>query len=183
MASCLPTFSPVTFSNRREPSAFRVKETAGLFHSSTDRRTIRRSLPLTEATRLTRKRPASPRLAIAPDDLHVLGDGAAEVLEERLLVRGRPGLDELPLEDGRDLDELLDPVGVADAGQFDDDPVRALSLDERLGDAELVDAVADGLPDLVDGLVLEELDDRGLQGEGQLVPGEGVIPVPACTGR
>ena len=178
MASCFPTFSPVTFSNRREPSAFRLKETAGLFHSSTERRTIRRSLPVTEATLLTRKKPASPRLAIALDDLHVLGDLAAEVLEERFLVGGRPGLDELPLEDGRDLDEVLDPLGVVDAGELDDDPLRALPLDERLGDAELVDAVADGLPDLVDGLVLEELDDRRLQGEGQLVPGEGVIPVP-----
>ena len=53
-----------------------------------------------------------------------------------------------------------------------------LALDDRLGDAELVDAVADRLEALADGEVLEELDGRGLQGEGQLVPGEGVFPVP-----
>ena len=99
-------------------------------------------------------------LGIALDDLHVLRNRAAEFLEERLLVRGRSGLDELPLEDGRDLDQVLDPLRVGDARELDDDPLRALPLDQRLGDAELVDPVADGLDGLVDGLVLEELGDQ-----------------------
>ena len=39
-------------------------------------------------------------------------------------------------------ENLLRPGGVLDAGQLDDDPVLALLLDDRLGDAELVDPVA-----------------------------------------
>ena len=38
-----------------------------------------------------------------------------------------------------DLDEVLDAVRVVDAGQLDDDLVRALPLDERLRDAKAVD--------------------------------------------
>ena len=40
-------------------------------------------------------------------------------------------------------DQLAHRVDVADAGDLDDEAVRALRLDDRLGDAELVDAVLD----------------------------------------
>ena len=66
-------------------------------------------------------------LGVALEDFGVVGDLAARRLEEGRLVRGRAGLDQLPLEDGGDLDELLDPLGVVDAGQLDDDLVGALA--------------------------------------------------------
>ena len=54
IASCLPMFSPVTTPNRRPPSAFSVKLTAGWLFSSIVGRAFRRSLPVTAATFLTR---------------------------------------------------------------------------------------------------------------------------------
>ena len=97
------------------------------------------------------------------------GTDAVEGLEQGRLVGGRAGLDQLPLQDGGDLDQVLDPLGIVDAGQLDDDLVGALPLDERLGDAELVDPVADRLQGLVDGLVAQELGGERLQGEGDPV--------------
>ena len=47
-------------------------------------------------------------------------------------------------------DQLLGALRILDAGQLDDDVVVALPLDDRLGDAELVDAVADRLQRLLD---------------------------------
>ena len=117
-------------------------------------------------------------LGIALDDLGVVGDLPVRRLEEGGLVGGGAGLDELPLQDGGDLDELLDPLGVVDAGQLDDDLVRALPLDERLGDAESVDPVVDRLLGLADRLVAEELDDERLEGQVGPVAGEAVVPVP-----
>ncbi len=95
-------------------------------------------------------------LGIALEDLGVVGDHPVIGLEQGRLVGGRAGLDELPFQDGGDLDQLLDAVGVVDAGQLDDDLVVALPLDEGLGDAQAVDAVVDRFLGLVDRLVAEE---------------------------
>ena len=45
------------------------------------------------------------------------------------------------------LDDVFDAGGIVDAGEFDEDLVVAetVLLDDGLGDAELVDALADGL--------------------------------------
>ena len=116
-------------------------------------------------------------LGIALEHVHVVGDLAAEILEEGLLVGGGAGLGQLPLEHGRRLDDVHDPLEVVDAGQLDDEPLVALALDDRLGHAELVDAVADRFEGLVDGLVAEIDVHERLDRHGGLVAEERVIPV------
>ena len=59
--------------------------------------------------------------------------------------------DELELEHRGPADQLLRALRVLDAGELDEDLVISLPLDGRLGDAELVDPVADRLERLVDG--------------------------------
>ena len=61
---------------------------------------------------------------------------AGQRLLQRLGLVGDPELEEgAPLHDG------LGPGGLGDAGQLDHDPGVAHLLDQRLGDAELVDAL------------------------------------------
>ena len=71
---------------------------------------------------------------------------------------------------GRALEQLADALGVVDAGQLDDDAGRALALDQRLGHAEAVDALADDLlgadERLLDLLAEVELD-VGVVGAGR----------------
>ena len=55
--------------------------------------------------------------------------------------------------------------GSLNPGSWISDLGVLLALDVRLGDAPLVDAVADGLLRLLDGLLLEVLDDVGPEGE------------------
>ena len=50
-------------------------------------------------------------------------------------------------------EQLLDVLGIADAGQLDEDAVVAFALDGRLLGAGLVDAAADDLDRLVDRLL------------------------------
>ena len=115
-------------------------------------------------------------LGVAFDDLGVLGDGPVEGLQEGGFVGRRAGLDQPPFQDGRGLDDALDALGVVDPRQLDDDLVAAVALDDGLGHAELVDAVADGLDRLVDGLVAQCLHGHGLHGHRRRGPVEGVVP-------
>ena len=57
-------------------------------------------------------------------------------------------VDQLELEQRGLADEGLGPRRILHARELDQDAVLALLLDGRLGDAELVDAVADGLEPL-----------------------------------
>ncbi len=79
------------------------------------------------------------------DELEIRGQLTAVRREESGPVGGRPRVDELQLQESRALDQVLDPLGVVDARELDENPVRALPRDERLGDAELVDPVANRL--------------------------------------
>ena len=54
----------------------------------------------------------------------------------------------------RGLDDVLHARRIVDAGKLDDDAIAALRRDERLGDAEGVDAVADGLDGVLDGVLV-----------------------------
>src|SRR5664279_5532498 len=96
-------------------------------------------------------------LVEALDDLEVLG--------HRTAVRGAGGLHrrertaavihELELEEARRPDDLLDAARVVHARNLDHDAVGALPLDDGLGDAEGVDAIADRLDGLARRLVLD----------------------------
>ena len=82
------------------------------------------------------------------------------LLVEHLAARGHDPLerlleavglvDELELQQRGLADELARAGLVADPGELDEDAVGPLLEDRGLGDAELVDAVADGLETLVD---------------------------------
>ena len=65
---------------------------------------------------------------------------------------------QLELQQRRAADQVLGPLGVLDARQLDQDAVFALAPDVRLGDAELVDAVANGFEGLVHRQLLHLLD-------------------------
>ena len=92
-------------------------------------------------------------------DLHVRRQVVAEGRARRVLVRERPLLDQLQLEQRRRSNDLLGAVDVGDAGQLHQDLIgRAVAGDDRLGDAELVDAALDRLQRLVDR-VFAQLDD------------------------
>ena len=71
----------------------------------------------------------------------------------------RAVVDHLELELRGAADQVLDALEVVglEAGQLDDD-VGALADDGRLGDGQLVDAVADGLDALAHGVVAQLVD-------------------------
>ena len=117
-------------------------------------------------------------LDLLREDLDLGGELPVEVLQD-LGLRRRGALrrigDEAELEQRGVLDQLLDALGIVDAGKLQHDAARAepLSLDHRLGDAEGVDPVADGLLGLAhrllaDVVVLLRLarEDQGLRGGG-----------------
>ena len=95
--------------------------------------------------------------------------------------------DQLELELGGLADEAHGPVRVLDAGQLDNDLVFALAEHHRLGNAELVDAVADDFQRLVDRILADIVDllPAQLQGDARetallgshlgLQVGEGVL--------
>ena len=62
-------------------------------------------------------------------------------------------LQQLELEQRGLADQILGALHVLDTGQLDDDAVRALPLNDRLGHAELIDAVADHLLGPVHGVL------------------------------
>ena len=73
----------------------------------------------------------------------------------------------------------LDALRIVDAGQLDDDAVAAdaLARDHRLGDAEVVDAVADRLHRLVD----RQVADLGVVLGAVIVKTQRLSPLPAST--
>ena len=81
------------------------------------------------------------------------------------VAHGGVDIDELEGELGGLAQDVLDAVGVVDAGKLDQDALGALALDGRLAGAGLVDAPAHDL---------ERLADRGIADRGQrrLVEGE-----------
>ena len=75
-------------------------------------------------------------------------------------------------------EDVLRARRVLHAGQLHDDALGALLLDDRLGDAELVDAVAQDLDVLLDGAVLDALLRLGLERAD-----EAELAVPASASR
>ena len=85
----------------------------------------------------------------------------------RVLVRERPLLDLLQLELRGRADDFLRAVDVGHAGQLHQDLIGgAVARDDRLGDAELVDAALDRLQRLVDRVLAQLDDDVRLEREG-----------------
>src|SRR5262249_47231225 len=84
-------------------------------------------------------------------------EGAAErdPAREARFRRARVLVDHADLEAGRPAENVLRARGVLDAWQLDDDAIGALLLDDRLGDAELVDAIAQDRDVLLDCAVLD----------------------------
>ncbi len=103
------------------------------------------------------------RLAIQPplvEELVALGyPFAHRPLRVHLVV------DQLELEQRGLADESFGALGILHARELDEDPIVALLLDGRLGDAELVHAIADGLEALPDGQLLELSDLARAHGE------------------
>ena len=75
--------------------------------------------------------------------------GRAALAPRRLRVDAL--VDQLELEERGLADEGLGALGILHARELDEDAIVALLLDGRLGHAELVDAVADGLEPCRDG--------------------------------
>ena len=75
----------------------------------------------------------------------------------RRLERAGIVVDHADLERRGAAEDVLGPRGVLHARQLHDDAVAALLLDDRLGDAELVDAVAQDRDVLLDRAVLDAL--------------------------
>ena len=73
---------------------------------------------------------------------------------QRLIDR-RPLVEQLELEQRGLADEGLGARRVLDARQLDQDLIRALARDRGLAHTELIDAVADGLEPLTDGVVAQ----------------------------
>ena len=81
--------------------------------------------------------------------------------------RARIVVDHADLERRRAAEDVLRPRRVLHARKLHDDPVGALLLDDRLGDAELVDAVAQDRDVLLDRAVLDALLRFGLERRDQ----------------
>jgi len=71
------------------------------------------------------------------------------------------------LQPRRFLNKALDPVQIVDARQFNQNLVvsQAILLDHGFADTQRVDAVANGLDGLLDGLLLQRRHDQRLHGE------------------
>ena len=178
MASCLPMLAPVAAPNFWEPAAVRKNEIVEEPNCPCAGRAFFKSRPGDDRLLVDQVKAAlvAARLGARLDELEVLGDLPCLGGQQRGLRRG-PAVDQRKLQEGGVLDEVLDALGVVDPGQLHEDPVGALPRDQRLGNAELVDAVADGLHGLGDRIVLE-LAARGvLQREGPLAAAGAVGPV------
>ncbi len=105
------------------PSGLSEKDTAGLFHSSCDRLTERRSLPVTAAT-LSRDKTRPRTASGSPLTTSVSAGTATPSPPSRAAsVSAGPALTSFHSRTAVDLDEVLDPVGVFDAGELDDEAV------------------------------------------------------------
>ena len=72
-------------------------------------------------------------------------------------------IEHLELEQRRVLDQRLRSAGIFHARQLHDDLPKALLLDQWFGDAELINAVANGFERLIDRGLLDPLGLIGLQ--------------------
>ena len=152
----LPTFSRVTSLKMRAPVPSRLTCTAGslLRWSKPGCASLMRS-PVSTTCRLT-----STGLAAALGE-EVAAEG--HLAGQRLLERAGVLVDHADFERRGAAEDVLGARGVLHAGQLHDDAVGALLLDDRLGDAELVDAVAQDRDVLLDRAVLDALLRLGLQ--------------------
>ena len=157
IASCLLMLAPVAAPNFCEP---RGRQEEG--HRVRSELALRRPGVLEVAARDDGLLPHGVERALAaarPTRLRPRGSSelVARVLglEERRFGR-RARLHQRELEERGVLDQVLDPLGIVDARQLDEDAVLALAGDQRLRHAELVDAVADRLDGLRDGVVLDQ---------------------------
>ena len=101
----------------------------------------------------------------------------------RRLERARIVVDHADLERRGAAEDVLGARGVLHARQLHDDAVGALLLDDRLGDAELVDAVAQDRDVLLDGAVLDALLRLGLQARDEPRSRRRRRPARALRGR
>ena len=94
-------------------------------------------------------------LTVSRQDLRVGRQDAADCGEQALAIRRRPRNNLLELQERGRRDQVLDPRRVVYAGQLDEDAValQTLTLDDRFGHAELIDAVPDRLQRRPDGHV------------------------------
>src|SRR6266540_4070116 len=164
IARNLPTLAPVAAENFSAPAAVRKNVTELEPNWPRDGRAFFKSRPVMTAVFFTRY-----RLGLLFDQLRLRRDRA--IRSQRVLVGRGSLLDQLQLQERRALDQVLDPLGVVDAGQLNQDPVRSLAGDQGLGDAELVHPVADRLDRLRHRVVLRLAAARILQGEAPFATG------------
>ncbi len=114
-----------------------------------------------------RRAPGPARRRYARQHLGV-GRHVAAGRRQQLLARaGRSRFDQLQLEQRRRLDDLLGARDVAHARQLDQDLILpALTRDDGLGHAELVDAALDGADGLIHRLLANLVGDVRLHAEG-----------------
>ena len=108
---------------------------------------------------------------VVGEDLAIARDAAAEG-GERLFtgrVERAGGDDGLQFEAGLALDQLLDALGIVDAGHLDQNLVilgAPVKLNGRFGDAKRVDSLLDDRARLFGGLAAEEVGGRFIEVEG-----------------
>ena len=102
---------------------------------------------------------------------------------KRRLERARVVVDHPDLERRGAAEDVLGARGVLHAGQLHDHAFAALLLDDRLGDAELVHAVAQDLDVLLDGAVLDLLLRLGLERRDEAQLAAGPLRSRAARGR
>ncbi len=152
----LPTFSRVTSLKMRAPVPSRLTCTAGSLvrWSKPGCASLMRS-PVSTTCRLTST--GWPSRSVKRS----LPNGTLPA--QRRLERAGFVVDHADFERRGAAEDVLGARRVLHAGQLHDDAVGALLLDDRLGDAELVDAVAQDLDVLLDRAVLDALLRLGLQ--------------------
>ena len=96
---------------------------------------------------------------------------AVHALQRRIFGRKRAAVDGMNLKARRGLDDGLDLVQIADAGQLDKNLVRAQAvlLNQRLTHAQRVHAVANGFDRLFDRPLFEIVLENRLHGQRQVV--------------
>ena len=98
---------------------------------------------------------------LATDQLRLAAALGVEIAAERdiagdgLLERARIFVDHPDLEGRGTTEDVLGARGVLHARQLNDDAIDPLLLDDRLGDAQLVDAIAQDRDVLLDGARLD----------------------------
>ena len=163
--------------------ARRLRELLGARSVQKERDRVAAQLPLGRAGVLQVAAGDDGRLLHeVPDRLSLAGrDGTLDELEvrrnltgggreQRSPVGGGSRDDQLQLQEGGALDQVLDPLGVVDSRKLHENAVFPLPGNERLRDAELVDAVANRLHRLRDGVLLDLSQREVLDREDPLPP-------------